>query len=200
MFADGSVPASTAAVDGRLTASVPSVVGVAASPEVMVLTLTRPASEFEVPDDCAVLDVVAHQVIAGRIDEVAFRVGDERAVAGEIEVAVGIGDDEIAVALDGEVGGGRGADHRALQRVHVADARRDAAARRCGAADRVDNRRKLGLGVLVAGGVGVGDVLGNVRQPGRVAQHAGHGGAHQTHRSLSSRLCNVLNDWTLARG
>ena len=50
MFVAGNVPVSTAAVEGRLTAKVPVVVGVAASPEVMVLTLTMPAKELVVPD------------------------------------------------------------------------------------------------------------------------------------------------------
>ena len=51
LLVDGYVVGTVlmAAVDGKLTARVPVVVGVAASPEVMVLTLTKPASEFEVP-------------------------------------------------------------------------------------------------------------------------------------------------------
>ncbi len=122
-----SAAATTVAPEGTFTASTPDVVGVAASPDVMTLTFVRPASEFDVPQVWPAWTLLPIEIVAGRIDEVAVRVGHEGAVPGEIEGAARIGHDEVAVALNGEVRRGRGADDRALQRIERAQARRDAA-------------------------------------------------------------------------
>ena len=56
------------------------------------LLQARSASSPAAPT--TVLDGAAHQVVAGAIDQIAGRVGHERAVAREVQVAARVGDGE----------------------------------------------------------------------------------------------------------
>ena len=137
----------------------------------------------------AVRGAVAHQVEAGGVDQPAVAVGHERAGAGQERIAARILHDEEAVAIDGEIGGGRRVFQVALLRGRIADAGGDAARRVVAGDVGDDQRRELGARPLVAGGAGVGDVVGDRRQAVGLRIHSGHAGPHhsvEAHRQISA--------------
>ena len=133
----------------------------------------------------AALNVAAHQVVAGAVDEISGRVRHEGAVAREVHGAARVGDDEKSRALNGEIGGRRGRDDVSLKRVERAHAGHDPAARR-GAGDRVDDGREIRFLVLVAGRTGVRDVLRDGREPVGIGQHARNAGVQNGHGDSST--------------
>jgi hypothetical protein len=136
----------------------------------------------------AVLKVIAHQIIAGGVIEIALPVRHERAGAGQIGRAGRIADDEETVALDRKIRGRRGVIHRPWIGDCVTHLRFDTSGVVVTATAAQDERRKFRRSALVAGGVHIRDVVGDRCELVRLRIHAGAARAHhtiQTHRSSS---------------
>ena len=129
----------------------------------------------------------AEQIIAIGVYEVAGGVGHEGAVAGQEDVVVGVLDDEIAAALHRHVGGRRRLRVLALEGVEGQRRAGHAVELRLRVLRRIDEGGEFGLYILVACGIGVGDILPNRRQPVGVGLHAGDGSVEDAH-GISSRV------------
>ena len=126
---------------------------------------------------------IAHELVAGGVDEIAFRVGHERAGAGEILALAVLADDEEAVAIDAEIRrrGRRG--QRALAGDAVAHVGLHAAGLVFAGCVDAERRLEFGGGLLVAGGARVGDVVADRAQRIALRLHAGRGGTHRVEQA-----------------
>ena len=141
--------------------------------------------------------VVTHQLEAGGIDEIALGVPHERPSAREKGLSAAVGDDEETVAFDGEIGGGRRELEGALLGDGVAEARFHAAGHVLRRAALQDERGEFRRRALVAGGAGVGDVVGDRTQPVGLCRHSGRTRPHHTidtHRACLCALCSKMRE------